>query len=94
MTGQMWIERREGRGVVRFAVVEQGADRATHTVVQAELWDGVDVHWPAISDRRPALAMMLGHALQFAAIEAQTGETARVFLNGGHFAPRGLEVSV
>lgn len=101
----MWIERRlAGAQTVRFCVMEEGAywpDKPKvaenlRPVIAAEIWRAGDpqVSWPSTTDKRPELAMMLGHALQFAAIEATTGRVARVFHHGGHFAPRGLEVSV
>lgn len=107
---KMWIERRaldDGR-TIKFCVMEEGqywpnqprVAANLRPICAAELWlprtgdRDPQVSWPSTSDKRPALAMMLGHAMQFAAIEAEHGTTARVFQNGGHFAPRGLEVSV
>lgn len=49
--------------------------------------EAAQVSWPSTSDKRPELAYMLGHALQFAALEARVGKPARVFHNGGYFEP-------
>lgn len=87
---------------VSFCVMQEGehwpgtapVDRNLRPVIEAEYWPArassrheATVSWPTTSDKRPELAYLLGHALQFAALEARTGQVAVVFLYGARFEP-------